>query len=194
MKEKNELRNIRFSKIYIFSAFLIFLIIILRIGILSLSDTVEGVDIQRGSIYDVKGNVLAQNVSSYTLIAYLEESRTTNPDRPQHVVDVEYTAEMLSTVLDISKEQLVRYLSKDAYQVELGSKAKNLSELKKDEIVALNLPGIGFIETQQRYYPFGDFLSYTIGYAKKLNVEKEDGSTELELVGEMGIESYCNKV
>jgi len=209
MKEKNELRNIKFSKVYMFSAFLIFLIIILRIGILSLSDTVEGEDIQsiannritrqetlestRGSIYDVNGKVLAQNVSSYTLIAYLEESRTTNPDRPQHVVDVEYTAEMLSTVLDISKEQLVRYLSKDAYQVELGSKAKNLSELKKDEIVALNLPGIGFIETQQRYYPFGDFLSYTIGYAKKLNVEKEDGSTELELVGEMGIESYCNK-
>lgn len=211
MKEKNELRNIKFSKIYIFLALLIFMVIIYRIGDLALSDEVEGINIQklansrttrseilesrRGSILDVKGNVLAQNVSSYTLIAYLAESRTTNPDKPQHVVDVEMTAEKLSSVLDISKEQLVRYLSKDAYQVEFGSKAKNLSELKKDEILALNLPGIDFIETQQRYYPYGNFLSYTIGYAKKKEVLQEDGSTEFELVGEMGVElSYNDKL
>ena len=209
MKEKNELRNIRFSKIYLVSAFFVFVIISVRIGILSLSDEVEGINIQnlannritrqetlestRGSIYDANGNVLAQNVSSYTLIAYLEESRTTNPNNPQHVVDIDYTAEQLSTVLDLSKEQLVKYLSKDLYQVEFGSTTKNLSELKKDEILALNLPGIDFIETQQRYYPFGDFLSYTIGYAKKKNVVKEDGSNDLELVGEMGIESFYNK-
>ena len=186
MKEKNELRNIKFSKIYVFFAFLIFCIIVFRVGILSLSDTVEGVDIQklassrttrkevleskRGTIYDVKGNILAQNVSSYTLIAYLSPTRTTNENNPQHVVDIEKTAESLSTVLDISKEQLISYMSKDAYQVEFGSKAKNLSELKKDEILALDLPGIDFIETQQRYYPYGNFLSYTIGYAKKKDV------------------------
>lgn len=210
MKEKNELRNIKFSKIYIFLAFLIFGIIIYRMGILTLSDEVEGRNIQqfannritrretleskRGTIYDAKGNVLAQNVSSYTLIAYLEEDRTTNPNNPQHVVDIEMTAEKLSTVLDISKEKLISYLSKEgAYQVEFGSKAKNLSELKKDEILALGLPGIDFIETQQRYYPYGEFLSYTIGYAKKKDVVKEDGSTELELVGEMGVEASYNE-
>lgn len=208
MKEKNELRNIKFSKIYVFFAFLIFCIIVFRVGILSLSDTVEGVDIQklassrttrkevleskRGTIYDVKGNILAQNVSSYTLIAYLSPTRTTNENNPQHVVDIEKTAESLSTVLDISKEQLISYMSKDAYQVEFGSKAKNLSELKKDEILALDLPGIDFIETQQRYYPYGNFLSYTIGYAKKKDVTNEEGETYQELVGEMGIESYCN--
>ena len=209
MKSKNELRNIKFSKIYVFFAFLIFVIIVYRIGNLSLSEVVEGVDIQalansrttrkevleskRGSIYDVKGNVLAQNVSSYTLIAYLSPSRTTDENNPKHVVDIEYTAEKLSTVLDISKEQLIRYMSKDAYQVEFGSAAKNLSELKKDEILALELPGIDFIETQQRYYPYGNFLSYTIGYAKKKDVTNEDGTVTQELVGEMGIEAYCNE-
>lgn len=208
MKEKNELRNIKFSKIYIFFAFLVFLIIIYRIGILSLSENVEGINIQnlansrttrketleskRGTIYDVKGNALAQNVSSYTLIAYLSASRTTDESKPQHVVNVEETAEKLSTVLDISKDQLVSYMSKNAYQVEFGSKGKNLSELKKDEILALQLPGIDFIETQQRYYPYGNFLSYVIGYAKKKDVANEDGTTSQDLVGEMGIELYCN--
>lgn len=208
-KEKNELRKIKFSKIYVVLGFLIFLTIIYRIGVLSLSKTVEGVNIQnfansrttrqetlsskRGTIYDVKGNALAQNVSSYTLIAYLSPSRTTNENNPKHVVDKELTAEKLSTVLDISKEKILSYLNKDAYQVELGSKARNLTELKKDEILALELPGIDFIETQQRYYPYGTFLSYTLGYATKKEVVKEDGSTSVDIVGEMGVESYFNK-
>ena len=41
----------------------------------------------RGSIYDSNGDVLAQNVNSYTLIAYLSPSRTKNPEKPNHVVD-----------------------------------------------------------------------------------------------------------
>lgn len=207
MKQKLELRNIKFSKIYVFLALFIFSVIIARMGYLSLSDIVEGVDLQkfaqnrttrkeilaskRGTIYDVNGNPLAQNVSSYTLVAFLSPSRTTNPDNPKHVVDKEYTAEELSKHLDIDKDLILNYLSKDAYQVELGSKAKNLSELKKDEIESLGLPGIGFIETQQRYYPYGDFSSYTIGYAKKKSVQTGDGVRD-EITGEMGIELSFN--
>ena len=206
MKQKLELRNIKFSKIYLFLALFVFLFIIGRMAYLSLSSSVEGVDLQafakarttkkeileskRGTIYDVKGNVLAQNVSSYTLIAYLSPSRTTNNSNPKHVVDKEYTAEKLSEVLGLDKDQIMTYLSKNAYQVELGPKAKNLSELKKDEIMALNLPGIGFVETQQRYYPYGDFSSYTIGYAKRVNVDSEN--SEEEIKGEMGIELSYN--
>ncbi len=206
MKQKLELRNIKFSKIYIFLALFVFVLIIARMAYLSLSSNVEGVNIQafaqkrttkkevleskRGTIYDAKGNALAQNVSSYTLIAYLSPSRTTNINNPKHVIDKEYTAEKLSGVLGLDKEQIISYLSKNAYQVELGPKAKNLSELKKDEILSLNLPGIGFVETQQRYYPYGDFGSYTIGYAKRVN--GVDSNTEDEIKGEMGIELSFN--
>ena len=41
-------------------------------------------------------NVLAQDVSSYTLIAYLDSKRTTDEDNPRHVVDKEKTALILS--------------------------------------------------------------------------------------------------
>ena len=210
-KERHELRNIKFNKFYILFGLFIFVLIIYRVGVLSLSKEVEGVNLQsmannrttrtetlyskRGTIYDVNGNPLAQNISSYTLIAYLSPSRTTNPDRPQHVVDVEYTAEELSKVLNVSKDQLVKYLSREGvYQVELGAGTKNLTELKKDEILALNLPGIGFIENQQRYYPNGQFASYILGYARKKEVANGDGSTSEEIVGEMGIESYYNSI
>jgi len=209
-KKQKEQKNVKFSLIYALVALFVFGAIIYRIVLISTSETVDGINIQqfannritrkevlpskRGTIYDVKGNALAQNVSSYTLIAYLSSSRTTNPDKPQHVVDKELTAEKLSPVLGLDKEMILHYLSREgAYQVEFGPKGRGLSELKKDEIVRLELPGIDFIETQQRYYPYGDFLAYTIGYAKKKEIKKEDGTTTEEIVGEMGIESYHNK-
>ena len=210
MKKTKELKNVKFNIIYALVALFVFGVIFYRVYFLTTTKKVDGINLQefasnrttrkeilpsrRGTIFDVNGNALAQNVSSYTLIAYLEKSRTTDPSKPQHVVDVAKTAEALAPVLDMDKETLVRYMSKEnVYQVEFGNKGRNLSELKKDEILKLRLPGIDFIETQQRYYPYGSFLSYTIGYAKKENVTKEDGTTREEIVGEMGMELYKNE-
>lgn len=182
-----------------------------RVTYLALSGEIDGIDIQafasnrntttkvlpakRGTIYDVNGNVLAQTVSSYTLIAYLEESRTTDESNPQHVVDVEYTATELAKVLDIEYDTLVKYLSKqNVYQTEFGSKGKGLTELQKSAIADLNLPGIDFMETQKRYYPYGDFLSYTIGYAIEKTYTDDDGNEVTELVGEMGIEKAYDDI
>ena len=149
---------------------------------------------KRGTIYDKNGTALAQNVSSYTLIAYLSSARTTNIKNPQHVVDKEYTAEMLSTVLDLSKEQILKYLSKEnVYQTEFGSKGRGLTELTKDAILALGLPGIDFIETQKRYYPYGDFASYTLGYAKTEIWKRILGSFDIESMSWMsGNLSFCS--
>ena len=91
----------------------------------------EVIHAKRGTIYDCNGNVLAQNVSSYTLIAYLDPSRSKNSKKPLHVVDVEKTAEELSKVIKLSKEEIVKLLSKDTYQTEFGTAGKGLSELEK---------------------------------------------------------------
>ncbi len=68
------------------------------------------------------------------------------------------------------------------YQVELGPGGRGITELVKDQIDALDLPGIDFISSTKRYYPNGEFASYTLGYAKK----NDDGETK----GEMGVELY----
>lgn len=136
---------------------------------------------KRGSIFDRDGNPLAINVTSYTVIAYLSPKRTGSSSTIKHVQDPEYTAYKLSPILDMSVEKLTSLMSQNAYQVELGPGGRGITELKKQEIEALELPGIDFIEDQKRYYPNGDFASYAIGYAKK----NEDGS----IIGEMGIES-----
>lgn len=209
MKKKVTIDTI-LSSAFIIVAFFVFVWIGIRISYLSLSKEVDGTNLQefaskrtnrtetlyakRGSILDVNGNVLAQNVSSYTVIAYLSKTRTTDPTNPKHVVDVEYTAKKLSEILDIDYDKLVTLLSKDnVYQTELGNSGRGITEITKEKIEKLNLPGIGFIETQKRNYPYGRFLSYTLGYAKIKEKVNDDGITEEKIVGELGIESKYDK-
>jgi len=186
--------------VFIICLFLLLLIMV-RVVYLSVSPKIDGVDIKtmtqnrntkketisakRGTIFDSAGEVLAQNVSSYTVIAYLDSSRSENQDTPQHVVDKEDTANKLSGVLNMEVEDLLSLLNKDAYQVELGPGGRGITEIKKEEIENLNLYGIDFIQDYKRYYPNGDFASYLIGYAK--SDEKNN------ITGEMGIEQEFNE-
>lgn len=205
MKKKRN--KVKYSKIVILVSLLLFVFIILRALQLALSPEVDGINLkklaskrttkteklpaQRGSIYSYNLDVLAQNVSSYKLIAYLDSKRTTNKKNPQHVVDKEKTAKLLAPILGMSEEEILNKLNKDAYQTEFGSKGKGLNELTKNKIEELELPGLDFIESYKRYYPKGDFASYTIGYAK---TEANDEENSENIVGEMGIEKYYDKI
>ena len=140
---------------------------------------------KRGTIYDSGGDALAVSVNSYTLIAYLESSRTTDYSNPQHVVDKESTAKALAPIINMEESEILKYLNKKAYQVEFGAKGKNLTEITKKKIDDLELPGIDFIESTQRYYKMGSFASYLIGYAKT--------NDEGQIKGELGLESYYNE-
>lgn len=202
-KSMNKDKGVRFNNFSIIIAFLFFIVLIGRLVHLSLSREVDGINLQnfaktrttreiplfakRGNIYDGNGNILSQDVSSYTLIAYLDPKRTTNENKPQHVINKETTATVLAAILDMDYDSVMKYLSKEnVYQTEFGPKGKGLNEITKDKIVAANLPGIDFIETRKRYYPYGDFASYLVGYAKT----DENGNTE----GELGVEKRFNEV
>ena len=142
----------------------------------------------RGSIKDTHGNILAQDVASYTVIAYLDPSRSENSDKPLHVVDVDATASKLAPYLNMDVSVLKTLLSKKAYQVELGPGGRNLSQLEMEKIKNLNLPGIGFVTNSKRYYPNGDFASYAIGYTVK---EERDDGNDWEK-GQLGVEEYLD--
>lgn len=197
-KKRNKAKiNLKFS---LFCVSLLLCIAIFKLCYVVLSKDVDGTDLtafadsrntvtetlsaKRGTIYDYYGEILAQNVNSYTVIAYLASSRTTNENNPQHVVDKELTAEALSPIINMSKEQILKLLNQDLYQVELGPGGRGITELCKKQIKDLNLPGIDFVPSVKRYYKMGNFASYIIGYART--------NTEGEIKGEMGIESIYN--
>lgn len=213
VRKKQDMKQWKLPKIaFLVSAFLIFLLYI-QFAYLSLSPVVYGIDMdefakqrntvsrtlyaKRGTIYDKDGNTLALNVSSYTVIAYLDESRSENSSTPKHVEDKEMTAQKLAPLLNMTEEYLLKLLNTEAYQVELGPGGRGITELKKEEIESLGLPGIDFIESSKRYYPNGDFASYVIGYAKQNEVEETvDGITTTSTViqGELGIEAKYDEL
>lgn len=148
---------------------------------------------KRGTIYDSDKNALALNVSSYTVIAYLSQSRTGSSKIPKHVVDVKKTAEALSPIINMTVDKLVELMSKKVYQVELGPGGRGITESVKKTIENLKLPGIDFIESYKRYYPNGDFASYILGYAKvKETIDKKSNGVTTQIIGEMGLESKYN--
>jgi len=192
---------IKTNKILIIGIVLLFGLIIGKLIYVSATVNIDGIDLHkfalsrttetktlfasRGSIYDISGEVLAENVNSYTVIAYLSESRTKDKDNPNHVVDIENTVLKLAPVIGMKEDRLRSLLEMEAYQVELGPEGRGISELIKEKIEELELPGIDFIKESKRYYPYGSFASYIIGYAKK--------NDEGEIIGEMGIESFYNE-
>lgn len=207
MKTKKKKKNTIYYPVWIILvSLLLFCLIIGRILQLGLSKEVDGTNLQelansrttkkeiisakRGSIYSANEDVLATNVASYKLIAYLDEKRTTNEKRPQHVVEKEKTANLIAPILGCEASYLLERLNKEnVYQTEFGVYGKNLDEITKKKIEDLDLPGIDFEESFKRYYPKGDFSSYTIGYAKSKNEEANS-----VIAGEMGIEKYYDKL
>ncbi len=193
--------TIKINTLFLVCVVFVFGLIIAKLIYVSVSPVVDGINMQtfalsrttekktlyasRGTIYDVSGEALALNVNSYTVIAYLDSKRTTNLKKPEHVVDKETTAEALAPILKMESNDILKLLNREAYQVELGPGGRNITELTKQKIEDLNLPGIDFIESSKRYYPYDDFASYIIGYAKK--------DDKGDIAGEMGIESYFDE-
>lgn len=138
------------------------------------------IEAQRGSILDRKGNVLAQDIPSYTIYAIVDEAY------PNHVKEPEKTAELLAPILDIDKDEIATKLQQEGrFQVEFGAQGRKLSQAKKKEIENLELDGIGFVRHSKRYYPNQAFASHMIGFTN----ENDDDHSQ---VGIMGLEQKFN--
>ncbi len=136
---------------------------------------------KRGSILDTKGEVIAEDTSAYILRAVLSKKE------PEHVKDPEMTAAKLAKYIDMDEQEIYERLTKKGpYQVEFGSAGKDLTQVVKQKIEKMQLPGITFGRTNKRFYPNGIFASHLIGYVEK------DEKTE-EMTGKFGIERYLNK-
>ena len=136
----------------------------------------------RGKIFDRNGNILADNIESYKIVAVVSDKATEDDTNPRHVIDVDKTADELSKFIKLDKSKIKEILNKKGvYQVEFGTAGKDISVEDKKKIEELKLPGIEFIATTKRYYPNGSMLGNFLGFAQN--------SPDSDLItGRLGVE------
>ena len=93
---------------------------------------------KRGKIFDTKNRLLATSIGSYSLFA--DPSRIENPN---------LVASVLSSNLDIPKDEILNKLNKNKRFVWIKRK---LSLDEKEKISHLKLKGIGFVREYKRVY------------------------------------------
>lgn len=142
------------------------------------------IEAKRGTIYDRRGEVVAEDTISYTLVAILDKSM-----KPHYVSNPEMTARKLAKYIDLSKDEIYERLTvKGQFQVEFGKAGRDLSHQTKKKIEALKLPGITFRREMKRFYPNGVFASHLVGFVET----KENENGEAKSAGVLGIEKTLN--
>ena len=159
----------------------------------------EVVKAKRGTIYDRNGEVIAEDSTSYSIYAVLSESYVSG-DTKLYAQEKHFNqlASILNQYLGIKKKTALKTLkgglnsdgTSKYYQVEFGSKGKNISEDTKQTIdeamKKAKIKGLYFTEHTSRMYPNGNFASHFIGYTQS---DKNE-----ELVGMMGVEAAYDDV
>lgn len=110
---------------------------------------------RRGNIYDRENRPLAVSVTVNT--CYVS---------PREIKDSakEETAELLSYLLRLEKEEILSILKGDRAYVALKTK---LSQEEVDQIRSAGLAGVGIEREAQRFYPHNDLLAQSLGVVNR---------------------------
>ncbi|HIT71939.1 MAG TPA: PASTA domain-containing protein [Candidatus Scatovivens faecipullorum] len=134
----------------------------------------------RGTIYDSKGEILAQSIAVDTIS--LNPGKITysnNNDVPDEVV-----AEGISSIFNMTYEEVLKELNSDKSVVVVEKKVEKDKVDKLKEWMQENKisAGINIDEDSKRYYPYNDLASNLIGFCGTDNT------------GQVGIEERWNDV
>ena len=111
------------------------------------------IEANRGIIYDRNGVVLADNLTTTSLVFI-----------PNQIEDKEKTAKLISEILGTSYEDMLSHVSKKSSIERVHPEGRRLNFEVADKIDSLNLPGVYLVKESKRNYPFGTTLSHTLGF------------------------------
>lgn len=153
-------------KVLFLMLFLCFILIILRVFYVQVIDygrlsnlandlwsrNLE-IEADRGKIYDRNGNILADNLTTASLVFV-----------PSQIKDKEAVARDISKILNVEYEEIYRHVSKKTSIERVHPEGRKLSNEIADMISKLKYDGVYLVKEAKRYYPYGDLLSHTLGY------------------------------
>mgnify|MGYP001176805855 CR=1 FL=1 len=123
----------------------------------------------RGKILDTNGRELTTNESAASVIIV-----------PQQITNKEEVANQLANILNISREDALEYVSKQASSVRVHPEGRKISKEQEMALQQLNFPGVYLAKDSKRHYPNGDYLAHVLGFTGIDN----QGLTGLELIYE----------
>lgn len=111
------------------------------------------IEANRGIIYDRNGVVLADNLTTTSLVII-----------PNQVENKEETAQKLAEILNVSYEEMYKHVSKKSSIERVHPEGRRLSYEIADKINDLHLPGVYLVKESKRNYPYDTMLSHTLGF------------------------------
>lgn len=111
------------------------------------------VEADRGKITDRNGVVLADNVTTTSLVLI-----------PNQIKDKEKTTKELSNILNVSYDDMKKHVYKKTSIERVHPEGRRLPFEIADKISNLNLDGVYLVKESKRYYPYGNLLSHSLGY------------------------------
>lgn len=107
----------------------------------------------RGIIYDRDGGVLADNITTTSLVVI-----------PNQIKNKEKTAKKLAEILNVNYEAMYKHVSKKTSIERVHPEGRRLSYEVADEIRNLKIGGVYLVKESKRYYAFDTYMSHTLGY------------------------------
>ena len=111
------------------------------------------IEANRGKIYDRNGVVLADNITTTSLVLI-----------PNQIEDKEKTAELIAPILGITYEEMYEHVSVKSSIERVHPEGRRLDYETADKINDLDLPGVYLLKESKRYYPYGSMLAHTLGF------------------------------
>ena len=107
----------------------------------------------RGKILDRNGEVLADNVTTTSLVLV-----------PNQIKNKKKTSQELAKILGVSEKEMNKHVYKKTSIERVHPEGRRLSFEIADKINALEMEGVYLVKESQRYYPFDTYMSHTLGY------------------------------
>lgn len=111
------------------------------------------IEANRGIIYDRNGIVLADNLTTVSLILI-----------PNQIKEKEKTAKALSNILNMKYEDMFKHVSKRTSIERVHPEGRRLNFEIADKISELKIPGVYLVKESKRDYLYNTMLSHTIGF------------------------------
>lgn len=153
-------------KIFVVGVFVVFIIIILKVFYIQvfqydkLNDLAADlwsrnlpIEADRGLIYDRNGVVLADNVTTTSLVLI-----------PNQIKDKKDTTEKLAKILNVSYDTMKQHVYKNTSIERVHPFGRRLSYEVAEKINDLKLEGVYLVRESKRSYPYGSELSHTLGF------------------------------